>query len=422
MPRPRRSAAAAAAAVTAVAAIAAATAVASASLRAAAGPRHPAAAAAAPAARPSASTQASARAGGELITVTATTCAPGWQAPNPGRDHFRVANRSAKSGVIYLFHPVSGRIVATVRHSRPGRVARLTVTLRPGSYMWGCDLKGTPPRTSDAEVVPRDPSHGGPGPRVVPVTAQELAGPRRAYRAYARRLLARLPAQLGTLRADIAGGDLAAAQDAWLAAHLTWLELGQDDGGYGIFGNLGREIDGTAAGLVAGTADAHFTGFHKVELDLWRKHDLAAAGPDAAALARLAATAAAQLRRLAIPLSDVPLRCHEVLEDALRDTLSGNDDYGSGTGLASVLADVTVTRELLGLVATLVVPRSPRLIPAARAALSRLAATAAAGRAGGRWTTVTALSLTQREDIDGAIGAALETLAPVPDLLRLGNS
>jgi len=35
-----------------------------------------------------------------------------------------------------------------------------------------------------------------------------------------------------------------------------------------------------------------------------------------------------------IPLSDVGLRTHEILENALQFQLSGNDDYGSGTTLA----------------------------------------------------------------------------------------
>jgi hypothetical protein len=37
-----------------------------------------------------------------------------------------------------------------------------------------------------------------------------------------------------------------------LTAHLTWLKIGQDDGAYGAFGELGRAIDGTVgAGKIA---------------------------------------------------------------------------------------------------------------------------------------------------------------------------
>lgn len=359
---------------------------------------------------------------GERITVTTTTCAPGWRPPNPGKDHFAVANRSGRSAVIYLFHPVTGRIVARIRHSRPHSVRELVVRLSPGTYMWGCDLAGMPPRNSEAEVVPRDPHHGGSGPPVVPVTPDQLAGPLRAYRAYVTGALRRLETQVAALSSAVADGSMQAARAAWLPAHLTWLQIGQDDGAYGIFGAMGRKIDGTAAGLVKGTSDRGFTGFHKIELDLWKRQDLAAAGADTAALAQSVRTLAREFPGITISLTDLPLRCHEILEDALRDTLSGADDYGSGTGFASVLADVAGTREILGVLASLITPRSPYLVHTARDQLNRLTAALAATRSGGRWIAVAKVSLTKREDVDGAIGAVLETLAPVPDLLRIGTS
>ncbi|HEX4108257.1 MAG TPA: Dyp-type peroxidase [Solirubrobacteraceae bacterium] len=55
-------------------------------------------------------------------------------------------------------------------------------------------------------------------------------------------------------------------------------------------------------------------------------------------------------------------RCHEILEDALRDTLSGNDDYGSHTGLAATAAEVTATREMLRVLSGLIEPRAPGLV------------------------------------------------------------
>ena len=55
----------------------------------------------------------------------------------------------------------------------------------------------------------------------------------------------------------------------------------------GAFGDLGRQLDGTAAGLKAGTTDGSFTGFHKVEFDIWTRHDVGAAPQDADRLVAL---------------------------------------------------------------------------------------------------------------------------------------
>ena len=122
-------------------------------------------------------------------------------------------------------------------------------------------------------------------------------------------------------------------------------------------------------------------------------------------------------------LLNFSLRVHEVLEDALRDSLSGDDDYGSGTSLASIGADVTATREFLTVLAPLIDRRRPTLVSTARRELNRLVAALGAGHnADGAWVAIAQLPIAEREDVDGAIGAALETLAAVPDLLRIGRS
>jgi high-affinity iron transporter len=365
---------------------------------------------------------------GQRIVVTTTTCAPRWHAPNPGRAHFALANRSNVAATMYLFHPRSEKIVATVKGIKAHTVRALVVKVkRGGHYVWGCDLKGRPPRVSDVQTVPRDPTHGGTGPVVVPLGRRQLVPAMKGYRAYVVHELHLLTAQTNALAADLAASNASAARSDWLTAHQTWLRIGQDDGAYGAFGNLGREIDGTTAGLVHGTSDPDFTGFHKVEYDLWTKGGITAAASDTTTLVKNIARLTGHPISSWFPfsaasVSGLPLRCHEILEDGLRDSLSGDDDYGSGTSIASVRADVTGTREVLRLLTALLKPRSPHLAAHARRALTRLAAALEATRSDGHWVAVADLSRHNREEVDSAIGNALEILAPVPDLLTIGKS
>jgi hypothetical protein len=98
-------------------------------------------------------------------------------------------------------------------------------------------------------------------------------------------------------------------------------------------------------------------------------------------------------------------------------------DYGSGTDLASVTADVAAAREVRHLLAPLITPHAPYLVGTAGAQLRTLDAEAIATQEeGGHWVAVTALPTGDRERIDAAAGAALETLARVPDLLALGGT
>lgn len=242
------------------------------------------------------------------------------------------------------------------------------------------------------------------------------------YRTYAARELSVVRADVSTLAAAISDGNLAEAESDWLAAHLAWLDIGQDDGAYGCFGDLGGEIDGTAAGLVGGTASPQFTGFHKIELDLWTDGNLNAAAADTATLQQLMDTLVAipigtELPATGAGVASWVLRPHEILEDALRDTLSGDDDYGSGTGLASITADVTAVRQLLGLLAPVLDPLAPDLLARADGQLSAVLAAVDQTETNGTWIGVDDLPTIARERVDAAVGATLETLAPIPDLL-----
>jgi high-affinity iron transporter len=279
-----------------------------------------------------------------------------------------------------------------------------------------------------ALAVLAPPALGRPSPRAapdpVPVLAIELDAPMTSYRAYVRQLLGTLQGRLGILVSRLHAGDIPGAESVWLAAHLSWLEVGQDDGAYGAFGAIGRQIDGTAAGLVDGTADPRFTGFHRVELDLWTDHDLAAATADAGTLARLVSRLAsrklaAELPMTPLGLSTWTLRAHEILEDALRDSLSGDDEYGSATALASVTADVAATREMLTLLAPVIGPRAPRLVGRARRQLIAVDHAVQASRVDGDWVAVARVPRPARERVNAAVGAVLETLAPIPDVLQV---
>jgi hypothetical protein len=248
--------------------------------------------------------------------------------------------------------------------------------------------------------------------------AQELA----EYRDYVAGQLTALQSQLTALQSAIAGGSLTAAESAWLTAHVTWLAIGQDDGAYGCFGTLGGEIDGLSGGLPLGTADPAFTGFHRIEYDLWTNHDLSAAAGDTQTLQGLLGQLITQplvsyLPASANGIANWVLRPHEVFEDAARDTLSADDDYGSGTTLASLSADVSAVRTMLGELGPTLSPLAPRLVTDADAQLDALDTDIQAAQVDAGSVSIQDLPARRRQQLDAAVGTLLETLAPIPDLL-----
>jgi iron uptake system EfeUOB component EfeO/EfeM len=163
-------------------------------------------------------------------------------------------------------------------------------------------------------------------------------------------------------------------------------------------------------------------GFHRIEFDLWTEHDPSGAANDTSTLQGLLAQLlktplSTYLPATATGTGNWVLRPHEVLEDALRDSLSADDDYGSGTDLASVTADIAAVRELLSALEPVLEPLAPHLENRVSGQLDALVGAIDATKAGGNWVPVEDLPTSQRQQVDADVGAALETLAPVPDLL-----
>jgi high-affinity iron transporter len=362
------------------------------------------------------------------VTVARDGCARDFRSAQPGTQTFAVSNQSGRAGEINL-DDAAGGVVAEIETLGPATTANMSATLGSGTYTIKCILSGQPV-TSSAPVqvsaaggqaasdAASGAVSGAVSVAVKPVTVAELTGPNQAYRAYAAHQLTALAGAVTTIRADLGRGDLAAARRDWLAAQLDWERVGAS---YDSFGDDGVAVDGLPDGRPAGVNDPGFTGLHRLEYGLWHNQSAASLRPAAAALARDVATVRQNLTSadLAGDPTNLPLRAHEILEDALRDHLSGLDDQGSGAAYPQTYADLQVTRVILGELSALINARAPKLLPAAQPQLDAVAQALLATRADGQWQPAGSVPLLARQQVDAAIGALLETLSRVPDLLEV---
>lgn len=353
---------------------------------------------------------ASQPAAGNVITVSTGACGTGWRQVSTGMQTFQVRNSGTAGAEVDLINPATGAIFAEVSGLGPGTTRPMRLDVGSGRYAFRCLIQDTDTLTGPTVRVG---GHHRGAPGILPVTTTDLLGPARTYHAYVTAGLNTLVHQVAVLASRIRAGHLDAARAAWLPAHLTYERLGA---AYGTFGNYDTEIDGRPDGLARGVSDPGFTGFYRIEYGLW--HGQSARQLDGPA-AKLDGNVRA-LRRfwpgMEVDLLDVGLRTHEILENALQFQLTGHDDYGSGTTLATTAANITGTRELLIVLHPLLVARYPGL-PAADAGLYRLdRLVSAAQRPDGSWTPVARLSTVQREQIDAAAGQVLQDLAPIASM------
>lgn len=270
-----------------------------------------------------------------------------------------------------------------------------------------------------------------PAPDQPPVPAASFAAPVARYIHYSVRQLTLMQPEIVTLQRALAAGDRTAAEADWRTAWGRYLHLG---GVYleGPVAALNRSIDGSPGGLPGGTSSLRFTGLHRIEFGLWTGASPQSLVPYAKALAANVRALKALLPHTTISPLDFATRTHEILEDAVRDLLSGNDVPWSGEGVLGTQSGVVATRELLATLRPLLRepaalqadppanPRSEAVADADLDVLQRELDSLAAGHSG-QLPTNGQLSKDQAERLDGDVGQALEGLAQIPGMLETAN-
>jgi iron uptake system component EfeO len=349
------------------------------------------------------------------INVTASACGTGWQHPAAGVQTLQIHNAAPSAVEVTLVDAYNGAVYARVEGVGPGTTRAMPVDVGSGAYTFECGGSTYGNRTGPTVRVP---GHVRGGPAIAPVSVSEMSAAVSQEAAYVQNGLATVARQTATLEAQIRAGDLAAARVTWVTAHMSWEKLGS---AYGMFGPYDDEIDGTPFGLAGGVKDPAFTGFYRLEYGLWH-------GQSAAEMISPANTLAVDVRSLVtsypgmallpqLALSDLALRTHEVLENAMQQQLSGEDDFGSGTTLATVAAGIDATRAQLGFLHPLLVTRYQNLAALYRW-LNRLQVLVDAEKTARGWTPVSELTTQQRENLDAAAGETVQLLALVPPLFE----
>ena len=346
-----------------------------------------------------------------VITVSAKACGTGWQHPIAGPQTLLIHNSSSTVVEVQLVNSTNGAVYAQVENMGPGTTRSMPVNIGSGQYSFSCT--GMDYAIPNGAVV-QVPGRISGGSAILPLGPEQLNSITAQAHAYVVSGLAALVSQTSALVADIRGGDLSAARSAWLTAHLTWERLGS---AYGMFGSYDNAIDGLPFGLADGVNDPHFTGFYRLEYGLWH-------GQSADELTGPASQLDIQVRALqtawpgielspTLAVGDLALRTHEILEDAMQNQLSGLDDFGSGTTLATFAAGIDATRAQLSILYPFLVTRDPQT-PALYSSLGQLQRLVDAEKTSHGWTPASKISTMLREQLDAAAGQTVELLSPIP--------
>jgi iron uptake system component EfeO len=348
------------------------------------------------------------------ISFNDGSCGARWHLAKPGWHTFEITNEADYGAEVDLTNPANGAVYDELQNIGPGTTSPMSLDVGSGRYAFLCEVEDFDPVTGPTVIVT---GHSAGTPAILPITYNDLYPLAKEYAKYTEAGLQVLAGQTATLAAAVRAGNLAAAKRDWLTAHLQYETLGA---AYDAFGNFDGEIDGRADAV--GVNSPKWTGFYRLEYGLWH-------GQSVSELTSVADTLNTNVHQLLawwpgqqIPLIDVGLRTHEILENALEFQLTGHDDYGSGTTLATTLANIQGTRYLLSLLHPLLAPRYPQL-PEVYSGLNLLQSLIEKERLrNGWWVPVSALPTLTRQDIDAACGQVLQALAPIASIAEPRNT
>jgi iron uptake system component EfeO len=349
-----------------------------------------------------------------VIDVSEGQCGGTWSVSGPGWHTIQISNQGVAGAEIDLVNPANGAVYSEIENTGPGTVNPISIDFGSGKYALLCLWSDVSPVQGTTVTVA---GHATGTPATLPVTYNDLIPLAKTYAAEEETALKVLASETTTLDAAVRGGDLATAQRDWLTAHLQYETLGD---AYDAFGNFDTEIDGRAD--ATGVASRQWTGFYRLEYGLWHGQSLASLVPVASTLNSDVDQLVTWWQTQQVPLADLGRRAHETIENALEFQLTGHDDYGSGTTLASALANITASRVLLAVLHPLLAPRYPGL-PAVYAGLSALQSLLQKEQLpNGRWVPVSALPDAARQAIDAAAGQVLQELAPIASITEPRNT
>jgi hypothetical protein len=248
-----------------------------------------------------------------------------------------------------------------------------------------------------------------------PLPARAFAAPVAAYKRYAEHWTTIAEHEANGLREALASDDRAGARSAWQATWSSYLHLGAV---YGLFGDLNQEIDGMPDGVLAGVADHHFSGLHRLEMGLWNGASPRSLVPVADALVRNLRSLRAMLPSVQISPLEYATRAHEILEDAQRDLLSGTHVPWSGQGVLGTVAGLDATEEVFHTLQPLLSGRE-NTEAEVRSELGLLSSAIAQIHHDHRgWPALTQLSMPEHELLNGTLAGALTALELLPGTLE----
>jgi len=331
------------------------------------------------------------------VKATDTACDVARSESPAGTVTFSVKNDGSKVTEFYVY-AAGDRVMGEVENITPGLTRELKVELAAGTYETACK-----------------PGMVGRGIRggfrvagsAAPLTNDaKLAAATDSYQRYVKSQTDTLLVKAQEFVDAVKAGDIPKAKALFPVARTYWERI---EPVAEIFGDLDPKIDGRED-------EDPFTGFHKLERDLWVDNDVSRSGPMADQLMADIREIVAKANSEKLSPLQLANGAKELLDEVASGKITGEEDRYSHTDLWDFVANVQGSQAAVQALRPVLEERSPALVSELDTNFAKVLSTLDKHRKGDGWKPHNELSqadLKELTDVINALGEPVSKVAAV---------
>ncbi|RGC69681.1 Efem/EfeO family lipoprotein precursor [Micromonospora sp. MW-13] len=332
------------------------------------------------------------------VKATDTACEVGRTELPAGQTSFKVTNSGAKVTEFYVY-AAGDRVMGEVENIAPGLSRELRVELPAGTYETACKPGMIGKGIRGALKV------SGTAATVAPDAA--LAEATASYQRYVNSQTAALLTKTEEFVAAVKAGDVAKAKALYPVARTYWERI---EPVAESFGDLDPKIDGREEVVEEGM---EFTGFHRIEKDLWTTGDISKDGPIADQLLTDVKAIVAKANAEKLTPLQLANGAKALLDEVASGKITGEEERYSHTDLWDFNANLEGSKAAIAALRPALEQRSPELVAQLDKEFANVEAALGKHRDGDGWKLHTALGKAELKELSDSINALAEPISKV---------
>ncbi|MBM7080490.1 iron uptake system protein EfeO [Micromonospora humida] len=337
---------------------------------------------------------------GNTVKVKATdsVCEVDVTELDAGQATFTVTNSGSKVNEFYVY-AAGDRVMGEVENIAPGLSRELRVELPAGTYETACKPGMSGRGIRGALKVSGTAATVAPDAALTEATA--------SYQRYVTSQTAALLTKTEEFVTAVKAGDVPKAKALYPVARTYWERI---EPVAESFGDLDPKIDGREEVIEEGM---EFTGFHRIEKDLWTTGDISKDGPIADRL--LADVKEIVTRANAEKLTPLQLAngAKALLDEVASGKITGEEERYSHTDLWDFNANLEGSKAAVAALRPALEQRAPELVAQLDKEFANVEAALGKHRDGDGWKLHNQLSKTDLKELSDSINALAEPVSKV---------